>query len=440
MPDLSPDMSVYSRLQPPPGVGNMSLGDLIGLAQRTREYNTQTSLSDALKGATDPNDPNNIDYAKAQQSFVQDPRSIVTPQALQSVTSANSAQFGLNIQRAGVANDAVTSLLGKENPTADDVRDLAARVSRYDPSMIPFMTRMTANIPSDPASIKKYVVDTWNFAHPGQAIPAVERPNASGGTSYTPAPAQNVRDYGVGGSANPMQQAGGVGGQSLPAGAKEAQVAYAGEGVEMRDGAPALQNTKAMLDRLNALNQDASRPSGPSADFQVHASQFAHDFGYNGPMDAKTLANAEEYKKIAETLVGQMASGRHTTDAYLNNAYGSNPNLNLSKLGAAGITHWLQGNVDAQSFLQSQWSNWLSDHPGHEQDYPNWLNGKVPGGLAGGIKNFDPRVFQFERMAPEEQAEFVKQLRGNGVGALARFRDNVNRYRQNGWTGQTIGP
>ena len=435
MPDLQPDMSVYSRLAPPPGVGNMSLGDLIGLAQKTREFNTQTSLSDALKGATDPTDPNNIDYAKAQQSFVQDPRSIVTPQALQSVTSANSAQFGLNIQRAGVANDAVTSLLGKENPTADDVRDLAARVSRYDPSMIPFMTRMTANIPNDPASIKKYVVDTWNFAHPGQAIPAVERPNTSGGTSYTPAPAQNVRDYGVGGSTNPMQQSGGVGGQSLPAGAKEAMGTYANEGVALRDGAPQIQQQKTMLSELDNLSREAT--TGPTAGFDKRVSQFAQRYGYTGTLTKDQLSSSEEYAKIAETLVGNMAAQSHGTDAYLNNAYGSQPNLELSKLGRSGITHWLQGNVDAQSLMQSEWSKYLQANPGREQDYQSWLYApRSQGGFD--VRSFDPRVFQYERMAPEEQAKFQAQM--SRKGELARFAGNVRDYEQRGWTGPGNGP
>jgi hypothetical protein len=439
MPDLQPDMSVYSRLAPPPGVGSMSLSDLIGLAQRTREYNTQTSLSDALKGAADPNDPTNVDFAKAQQSFVQDPRSIVTPGALQGISSANTAQLGLNTQRVQTASDALLSLIGHgPNVKGSDVLPLIPVLSRYDPQMIPTLTKLTANMPPDGKPLLSALTDLYNTRYGGAGMPTTAVPNPSGGTTQVPAAIQNranlgLNGQGAGGSALPG--AGGVGYSTLPAGATGAMETYAKEGVALRDGAPQIQQQKTMLSELDNLSREAT--TGPTAGFDKRVSQFAQRYGYTGTLTKDQLSSSEEYAKIAETLVGNMAAQSHGTDAYLNNAYGSNPNLELSKLGRSGITHWLQGNVDAQSLMQSEWSKYLQANPGREQDYQNWLYApQSQGGFD--VRSFDPRVFQYERMAPEEQAKFQAQM--SRKGELARFAGNVRDYEQRGWTGPGNGP
>ena len=47
------------------------------------------------------------------------------------------------------------------------------------------------------------------------------------------------------------------------------------------------------------------------------------------------------------------------------------------------------------------------------------------------MNTFDPRVFQYERMTPQERATFLSQIKGRGE--VGRFASNVRDYANHGW-------
>jgi hypothetical protein len=117
--------------------------------------------------------------------------------------------------------------------------------------------------------------------------------------------------------------------------------------------------------------------------------------------------------------------------------------LQLSTLGRTGITHWLQGNNDAQGAFVKAWDNWITTHPGQENQYFDWLNRPSNDPRGGfGVQQWDPRVFQFMRLSPNnvtEDGETVNERREflNAMSApeKKRFLSRIQEYEQRGLLG-----
>ena len=101
------------------------------------------------------------------------------------------------------------------------------------------------------------------------------------------------------------------------------------------------------VEKYNNVGSEAV--TGPTSDFEKRANAVLQRLmpGATGTLTANQLAKSEEYGKISEQLAGQQAIAAHSTNAFLTNAYNTNPSLYLSKVGRQGITHMLQGNVDS---------------------------------------------------------------------------------------------
>ena len=269
----------------------------------------------------------------------------------------------------------------------------------------------------------------------------------SGVSSNVPTGAAAYSAYGVAPPTNGQGAAPGMGGvssapglpQNLPTGTPEYFASSADAGTKMLTNGPTLANNKAMLLTLDGLSNEAA--TGPTSGFEQCAGELAQRFGIALPFDAAAKTGkgmgqtsaTEEYGKIAATLRQQMATtgfgfaGGHATDAFLNNSEEAMPNLNLSKLGRTGITHWLLGTNDAMQTMQKAWAqSGLAP-----QQFLGWMNGRVP--VANGtfdINSFDPRVLQYARMTPQERTVFRSQMQPT---AQAEFGAHLTDYTNRGW-------
>lgn len=220
----------------------------------------------------------------------------------------------------------------------------------------------------------------------------------------------------------PIQSTFGGGGvmTAPPAGAPELAKGPAGAaGIEnLTATANDAPNQKALLDNLDQLSKEAV--SGPSADWEKRANALVQRLfpGAKFTLTPEQLANSEEYGKISEQLAGQQATAAHATNAFLTNAYNTNPGLYLSKIGRQGITHMLQGNLDS---IVAKNNAWIA-------------SGKSPSEFAAWNKDFNkdfnPRVFQYARMTPEERAKFRSTLPGN---QQQKFFNQIQDYQRKGW-------
>ena len=105
---------------------------------------------------------------------------------------------------------------------------------------------------------------------------------------------------------------------------------------------------------------------------------------------------------------------------------GSNPNLDISKLGNQQIIHMLQGNEDAIQAKSRSWQDWqkAGNGPNTYAQFQDDFN-----------HHFDPRVFQQQYMAQPEIDALRKSLTGPnaGPGAYQKFLDNVEYARSQHW-------
>lgn len=143
--------------------------------------------------------------------------------------------------------------------------------------------------------------------------------------------------------------------------------------------------------------------------------------GYGFTMNPEQIAGANSFAKLANIAVGQQLAAIGGTDARQALFMGSNPNLDLSKLGNTQIIHMLQGNEDAIQAKSRAWQSWLNagngpDTYGKFQDDFN--------------HHFDPRVFQSQYMGPDEVAALRKSMT---PGEQRSFIDDVRYSREQGW-------
>jgi hypothetical protein len=185
-------------------------------------------------------------------------------------------------------------------------------------------------------------------------------------------------------------------------------------------------NQKALLENLNSLSDEAI--SGPSSDFEKRANALAQRLfpGKGISLSTKQLASSEEYGKISEQLAGQQAVAAHSTNAFLTNAYNTNPNLYLSKVGRQGITHMLQGNLDSVVAKNNSWdayANGETDGQRHSPaEFATW-NRQFNA-------DFNPRAFQYARMTPEERSNFRSTIPAN---QQQKFFNTIQNYQSKGW-------
>ncbi len=429
MADLSPDLSVYHQQG---GLGGMSLNDLLGLEARSRGLDTQAGIADAIRA--NPNDPQ-----AAFNAAVQKPRVFMGSQDISGFAHAGGAVTQTKMEQLRRAADMVAYHADDADLNHDKVTSLvmgavqggvpAEQAANFLHSLPP----PTGNRETDRKNLQRALVG-WQSTLSGGQPPEMGTVAGRGGEPVPVSPTEKAlmqRGLQAAPGENDVLTAPGTGRamSTLPGGTATDVKTSGDMAAALREGGPRRNQTSAMLQTLDELGK-ATDVSGPTADIEKRLKQvWQRAFGNENSPAAADVAHAEGYNKIANMITSQMATSNHATDAFLHNAYGANPQLDLSKLGRTGMTHYLQGTNDAETNVANEWENWITAHPGQQGRFLSWLNGKEPGSTMN-ISQYDPRVFQYAKMSPEERVEFRRQMTPAQRNTLNQHAED---YQKRGW-------
>ena len=143
-----------------------------------------------------------------------------------------------------------------------------------------------------------------------------------------------------------------------------------------------------------------------------------------GLLDPSSIASQEQFNKFSN-LVAQSqfkALGGTGTDSKLNSASSTSPNEYLSSQGNKGIIQFLKGMQDAVQAKDKAWADWQAAGKGGPETFAAFSRDFN--------KNFDPRVFQFKYMTPEERQKVFSKM---PEAERKQFSKDATRARLEGW-------
>ncbi len=200
---------------------------------------------------------------------------------------------------------------------------------------------------------------------------------------------------------------------------------------ELAEAVNSSPQRKAALENLNGLVEHFNPGPGASDWNKIKAG-----INTNLPIpkgwelfDPKKIASQEEFNKQLNNLVQQQYKTLGgASDMRYKATMDSNPNGELSKRGIKQIIALARGNEDAISAHDDAWQRWqrsvnpqtgVVNGPQSKQEFNHEFN-----------KVFDPRVFQFQYLKPDEQKQMYKDMNKSD---RATFRKNFDAAEANGW-------
>jgi hypothetical protein len=463
MPDLRPDLSIFTKPNAP-----MSIGEMVGTVRNIQELNRQQAVTDAMgkPGVVGPGGV--LDQEKFNQEYQAASKNrggFMSPEDLSS--AAHASQATRTTQQQAFDELSKSSIGFMRDPDRSAQKFMATLAVPYGQMGIPAPlinwvggAKDRKELDTRLAIMQQRLQDmrgppTVSMKTPeGRDVevpPSVFPPGGGGGgpPGRGPIPGGGLGPAppGAGAGTGPgSQQSFGPGGQgwmagsyakTLPTGAEAPMLAASDTATHLTKyvtgaGPEGLSAQRAMLRELDALSPKAGQ--GPSTEYEKKINEFAQRVGLKGITFSPTqLASTEQYDKIASQLAGQMGTSLGTgSGEWLHNAQSSNPNTIMSRMGREGIHHWLQGNLNSIEAIHGQWRQWLGQHPNMEGQFQNWINGQVPDANFN-IRGFDPRVFQYEAMTGAERKAFKESLPSERERKL--FVDNVRNYIKVGMVG-----
>lgn len=272
-----------------------------------------------------------------------------------------------------------------------------------------FPSQMQPQQPGAPMPLPTQGMPSPGAPQPGYPVPTPQpRPQATPSPGLPASPAVGPTTGGV-----PM---------GLPIGRPEAMQANAKAGTDLANNMLSELDTspqrKALLSNLDGLLDQFT--SGPAADWKRVAASAVNS---NLPVpkgwelfDPKKIASQEEFNKLALQFAQQQfkAIGGTGTDSKFSSAFETSPNEALTKMGNKNIIAMLRGNEDALAAKANEWNKWQSTHgPETYREFTSDFN-----------KRYDPRVFQFVYMTPDNRREMIKSMNDRDRAAF------VGRLRQ----------
>jgi hypothetical protein len=388
-----PDANALYPQAPTPQQGFLSGGpqNMIGTLQAIQNYQLQNSQIPAL----------------SQQPAAN----------LQNTNIANStAQFQ---QEAGMSRAVqsafATGLAGIPNPTAEDVHNLTATISRS----LPQIATTRPDIINAAAGML-----LTNSKGIKNGVDMMRNMNLSPEAASSLVPAPPDPNSGV-----PQQQT--LAASNLMSGSRPSGLAPGESGILESSAGRAAQlqatasNTAQYHADLENLKQESGvlgNLGGPSFQVEKQLNQLSQRLaGIGVTMTPDQLRAGESFDKIANQISLNQSKIFHDSDAGLHTVVGANPSTSMSKYGREGVIDMLQGNQDAIDTTRKM-----------------WLTARAQGAPANSYDTFtnklsqvlDPRVFQFNRLSRPNQQTFLNQMDPNEIPTFeAKYKDAIGR----GW-------
>jgi hypothetical protein len=434
---------------------------------------TPTGMIDALKGIE------TMQYLHNRNQLFPGEQTLQQQEIQKGGIGVQSDTLKLQQAKLGIANQAMSSLLGKGDAVKlSDVMNITGQLAANGMEVDPFLAGLKASGATDGASLAAFVRQSAGRSlPPGEAVTMgapsyvgtvglgqTAQPIAMGGplsdqrgvvspagaalpvvpstsdlatpVSYVGPNGRTVNttkgQYAIDAGVNPATLGPVVAGQTMPSispparkdmsgptpGQVEAGKATGTESAAVFHGISQAGDAARSQDALlSALEAEAKnfRP-GPGADTAESVKRLivgvGAQFGTNFGVDLDKLAAKESVDKIANQLANAAGAG---SDARLHVNQGSNPSSHNTPAGLDMIIRQLRGTFDYAKVRQQL-----------AAAYPDKADSQ--GFLANVASNLDPRVFQYNRLGPEQKVEYYKGITDKNAFKQAYGFAETNKY------------
>lgn len=190
--------------------------------------------------------------------------------------------------------------------------------------------------------------------------------------------------------------------------------------LEAQTNLPGMLNTRNQLESALNIIQSGQFSSGPASQQKVNLLGVLQNAGIN--VDQGDVTGTQTLSKLLGNAVNSSAgaSGAMGSDSRLDSFKHGNPNVDLQNPAALERAVRLVLSQTDAAIAGTQYMSGVAKTSGAANAVTQW-NGAM-----------QPKVFEFARMSPAEQVEFVRS-----GGDTPAFENAYNAAKQNGWILQT---
>ena len=363
----------------------------------------------AFQGALNPD--GSIDQSRLSTSLQNDPAAAYgMPETTQKMLTQASGQFNLDAARNKFLIDGLGSAANDPNINLGKVQSLAVTMARNLKIPGAHVNNWLDGMPADKPGIQARLTEMRNLAigSAGLSTPTESGVNEEGAAITAP---RDVYNYKTAGGGIPSGLAPGEGGlMESSAGRASALQGTASTSPQYRAD---LANLKQMSKVLDI--------GGPTVAYEKKFGQLAQRFGLPSTLTLDQLKASEEFDKIANNIALSQGKALGGTDATRVLSVGSTPSSSMSRYGREGVISLLEGNQDYVDRAREQWLEARSNNtPASKHDQFMHSFGK----------NFDVRVFQFNRLDRANKQKFVDTLDRSEIPA---FEQSYKNAAAHGW-------
>lgn len=323
--------------------------------------------------------------------------------------SNTTAQFDQKAKMQQFAANSF-SMIDPEKPTKEQVLNWSVMMKRNFPNMPSAMINgMAETALNDPQGLAHGVGVMKNMAlGAGGTSERMEGPPDATGSATTISKGQaNLTPGGIV--------------KSLPPGSGDYLAASAKAGTDLEATARTYPQDVADLSNLVQEGKILSNKTGPTFEAEKKINTVLNRFGIQGTMSHDELAAGDSFDKIAKQITtNQAAALGGGTDAGRAMILGATPNTSMSQYGIEGVGQMMLGNRDAINTARQEWIKAKKAGNLPQNAHLDWLNDFT--------QDFDPRVFQFNRMSRDNQQKFLHNMDPADVQDFDRkYRDAIDK-------------
>ncbi len=338
MPDLRPDMSVFTK------PSQMGISELLGTAMKMQQFQGQQGISDLLKQNVDPVtlDPD-FGAVSAKLPTIQ---GIVTPDMVAGIENARQSQLATRAREM----DALVRIMGpvadKPNLSEEDIQDARTRLAgvygggkrgqmiadrilgvgtknevRTGAAFKQRMTEIQAGYGQLPEMETIQTTQGPVLMPKAQYVSEVRRSQSGGQPPPTPVLDQQGRV-----TQQHMTASDAAFGQGLLGQDEQAQARYRGE---QREAGNYRQDVQGLETVIKEVSKPGT-PTGPTAEVSTNFKRILHGFNLISDDQMKGVVSYQEAKKYLQDFINRQGFSSQSID-HLAAAVSANPGMTLEK-------------------------------------------------------------------------------------------------------------
>jgi hypothetical protein len=432
------DTSIYKQ-QPAGGIGAMNPLQILDMASRAQDFQSQNQINQLLRQSIDPAtgqpDPNAFRQGLANSGANRGVQNALTgmrqyevlgQQQRQTTADADTAQINATNAWRNSVYGQIAPLAFKDTITQADLNEAEARAAQIPPGTNGMDVRKLHqwfagfNLNDQVGTKQRLGTLITQLAGPAAGI-AERTTGVVAGQPITGTAGQAVQQAvsGTGAKGTPPGYP-----TAMAPGYREQRAAGAQRAGELVAAGSAAPGQKTALSQFIYDVDRMDGKMGATLPIERIINTVTQRLAGTGiTLNKDELAAADSMEKVTHMLAGQLARSGHSSDQYLQNAYGANPNIKMSDLGARGVAGMLTGDAAANQIKMNAWLDHRATDP--NADFDLWNRNFN--------RSWDPRIFQLLEMPDNEtKQKYIKSLGRDGDLVLNRLHEYSNRTDPNG--------